>query len=46
MQHLDAMESKCFQHELDHLDGVTFNTKVSKLRWDMAIKKSEKKENA
>ena len=46
MQHLDGMESKCFQHELDHLDGVTFNTKVSKLRWDMAIKKSEKKENA
>jgi len=39
---LDNMESKCFQHELDHLEGITFNTRVSKLRWDMAIKKSEK----
>ena len=46
MQHLDGMESKCFQHENDHLNGITFNTKVSKLRWDMAIKKLEKKVNA
>jgi len=46
MQHLDDMESKCFQHELDHLNGITFNTRVSKLRWDMAIKKLEKKVNA
>ena len=36
---LDGMESKCFQHELDHLDGITFNKRVSKLRWDMARKK-------
>ena len=46
MQHLDNMESKCFQHEFDHLNGITFNTKVSKLRWDMAVKKLEKKVNA
>ena len=36
---LDGMESKCFQHECDHLDGITFNKRVSKLRWDMARKK-------
>ena len=35
---LDGMESICFQHELDHLDGITFNKRVSKLRWDMAKK--------
>ena len=35
---LNGMESKCFQHELDHLDGITFNKRVSKLRWDMARK--------
>ena len=35
---LDGRESKCFQHELDHLDGITFNKRVSKLRWDMANK--------
>ena len=42
MQHLDGMESKCFQHELDHLDGVTFDQRVSKMKWDMAKKKAEK----
>jgi peptide deformylase len=36
---LDGMESKCFQHELDHLEGITFNKRVSKLRWDMAKKR-------
>ena len=35
---LDGMEAKCFQHECDHLDGITFNKRVSKLRWDMANK--------
>ena len=35
---LDGMESKCFQHELDHLDGITFNKRVTKLRWQMANK--------
>ena len=38
---LDGMESKCFQHEFDHLEGITFNKRVSKLRWDMAKKKSK-----
>ena len=33
---LDNMESKCFQHECDHLKGITFNQRVSKLRWQMA----------
>ena len=46
MQHLDGMESKCFQHENDHLNGITFNTQVSKLIWDMAVKRSKKKINA
>jgi len=35
---LDNMESKCFQHEYDHLEGITFNKRISKLRWDMARK--------
>jgi peptide deformylase len=38
---LDGMESKCFQHEYDHLEGITFNKRISKLRWDMAKKKSK-----
>ena len=39
---LIGMEAKCFQHELDHLEGITFNKKVSKLKWEMATKRSEK----
>ena len=35
---LEGMESKCFQHEHDHLEGITFNQRVSKLRWQMANK--------
>ena len=35
---LDGMESKCFQHELDHLEGITFNQRVSKIQWQMARK--------
>jgi len=35
---LSGMESKCFQHELDHLEGVTFNQRVSKMQWQMAKK--------
>ena len=31
--------AKCFQHEYDHLDGVCFTNRVSKLKLDMAVKK-------
>ena len=44
MQHLDGYEAKCLQHELDHLDGITFDQRVSKMRWDMAKKKASAKE--
>ena len=37
----DELLARLFQHELDHLDGITFNKRVSKLRWDMANKKSK-----
>tara|TARA_Y100000114_G_scaffold102846_2_gene95972 strand:- start:3553 stop:4047 length:495 start_codon:yes stop_codon:yes gene_type:complete len=35
---LNGFESKCYQHEYDHIEGITFNQRVSKLRWDMAKK--------
>ena len=34
--------ARCFQHELDHLNGITFNQRVSKLVFDRAIKKRRK----
>lgn len=34
--------SKCFQHEFDHLNGVCFVDRVSKLKLQLAIKKLNK----
>ena len=42
MQHLDGMASKCFQHELDHMDGIIFTEKVSKFKLKYAMKKRDK----
>jgi len=39
LSRLEGLEARCFQHELDHLDGITFNKRVSKLNWDMAQQK-------
>ena len=40
----DDYWGKCFQHELDHLNGVTFDTRVSKLKRNNAKKKKVKDE--
>ena len=34
--------SKCFQHELDHLDGICFVDKVSQMKLNLAMKKLRK----
>ena len=39
---IDGYMAKCFQHELDHLDGVCFVDKVSKLKLQLAMKKMRK----
>jgi peptide deformylase len=39
---LEGIDSRCFQHELDHLDGVTFTEYVSNLKLQMARKKQRK----
>jgi peptide deformylase len=44
-EHIEKYEgyvSKCFQHELDHLNGVCFVDKVSKLKLQLALKKQRK----
>jgi peptide deformylase len=42
-EELTGLASRCFQHEYDHLDGVCFVDKVSRMKLDLAIKKSRKK---
>jgi peptide deformylase len=39
---LDAMFSRIFQHEYDHMQGIVFTDRVSKLKLDMAKKKQMK----
>lgn len=39
---LRGYASKCFQHEIDHLDGICFVDKVSPLKLQLAIKKARK----
>jgi len=41
---IDSYSAKVYLHELDHLLGITFKDRVSKLKWDMATKKSRKLE--
>jgi len=39
---LSGYDAKCVQHEIDHLDGICFTSRVSKLKLDMARKKQRK----
>ena len=36
-------ECKCFLHELDHLEGVVFQDRVSPVKWALGVKKSKRK---
>jgi len=35
-------DCKCFLHELDHLEGITYKDRVSDIKWALAFKKSKK----
>lgn len=39
----DGYNCKCFLHELDHLEGIVFQDRVSTLKWAMAVKKSKRR---
>lgn len=39
---IEGYSAKCYLHELDHLLGITFKDRVSKLKWNMAEKKAKK----
>lgn len=36
----DGYNCKCFLHELDHLEGIVFQDRVSSLKWSMAAKRA------
>jgi peptide deformylase len=39
---MTGLEARCFQHELDHLDGITFDTRVGSLSLSLARKRRQK----
>ena len=39
---LEGLHARVFLHEYDHLQGITFDQRISKLRLEMAKKKQEK----
>ena len=39
IEDLIGMASVCFQHEFDHLDGITFTTRAGKFALELAMKK-------
>lgn len=39
---LSGIDARCFLHELDHLNGITFTTKVSSMKLMLAKKKQRK----
>lgn len=38
----EGYTARCFLHEYDHLHGVVYKDKVSRLKWDRALKKKTK----
>lgn len=38
----EGIDARCFLHELDHLNGICFTEKVSKLKLSMSAKKQRK----
>jgi peptide deformylase len=40
---LEGIDARCFQHELDHLDGVCFTDNISTLKLAMARKRQQKR---
>ena len=41
-EEMDGIVSRCYQHELDHMQGTVFTELVSKLKLEMALKKRDK----
>lgn len=39
---LSGIDARCFLHELDHLDGIVFTSKISQIKLALAKKKQRK----
>jgi peptide deformylase len=41
-EHAEGLRAVCFQHEVDHLDGVLFIDRISRLKRSLYVKKRKK----
>lgn len=39
---IEGYDARCYLHECDHLNGIVFKDRVSKVKWDMATKRAKK----
>jgi len=39
---IEGYDARCYLHECDHLNGITYKDRVSKMKWDMATKRANK----
>jgi len=39
---IEGYDARCYLHESDHLNGITYKDRVSKMKWDMAVKRAHK----
>jgi peptide deformylase len=37
-----GLTARVFLHEYDHMEGLTMKDRVSKLKWDLAVRKARK----
>jgi peptide deformylase len=42
LEEAEGLRAVCFQHELDHLDGVLFIDRISRLKRSLYVKKRRK----
>ena len=40
---LEGLNAKCFLHEYDHLEGITFKDRVGPVKWALVAKKAKRK---
>jgi len=39
---IEGYDARCYLHECDHLNGITYKDRTSKIKWEMATKRANK----
>lgn len=39
---IEGYDARCYLHECDHLNGIIYKDRVTKPKWDMAVKRAKK----